>query len=307
MTSPHPLKFYLHNEYHPDYSHFVDEIRVNYCAIVKELVKASSHWQTAGFHFSLKNASDLEDAPDFEAALAACLCHSSYPVLKELCLDFLPMSQFLSQERVPALRVLEIHDCQIELHAVQSILLQITDLDLRYPENDDVDFHAILSYAPALSQLTVYLYEFKLETYMSRIQSDARSPVLLSHLHRLHVDSSTFILDIITAPNLVHLHVQDDSLHSDNVVALRSNMVDAFMRRSRCNIESLHLDFDFRGSNWSSSITITENVRHPPGLTSGSPGSLALTRPTCRVVPGEPSLSLNFERQLGQPGIVSTS
>ncbi|KIY53701.1 hypothetical protein FISHEDRAFT_68636 [Fistulina hepatica ATCC 64428] len=164
---------------------------------------------------------------------------------------------FFSQERVPALRVLKIYYCQIELHALQPILLQITNLDLRYPEDIDVnfDFHAILSYAPALFQLTVYSEERDLETYMSHIQSDARSPVLLSHLRRLRVHFSIFVLDIITAPNLVHFHLRDDSSHSD--------VVDAFLRRSQCNIELLHLD------TWSPSmaLSIVEFSRQMPHVT----------------------------------------
>ncbi|KIY52054.1 hypothetical protein FISHEDRAFT_70288 [Fistulina hepatica ATCC 64428] len=63
------------------------------------------------------------------------------------------------------------------------------------------------------------------------------------------------MLDIITAPNLVHFRLDDDSLHS--------NAVDMFLRRSRCNIESLHLDI------WSPSraSSIVEFSRQMPHVT----------------------------------------
>ncbi|KIY51501.1 hypothetical protein FISHEDRAFT_70727 [Fistulina hepatica ATCC 64428] len=260
MTSPHPLRFSLRGYLHPHSDvHTRQMEQINYCAIVQELVNASSCWQTADLvcmgGFAMENASDVKKE------IAACVYRSSYPMLKELCLRSFPMSQFFSQERVPALRVLKIHSCQIELYAVRPILLQITDLDLRYPKDIDVDFRAILSYAPALSQLTVYSEKANLETYMSRIQSDARSPVLLSHLRRLHVHFSIFMLHIITAPNLVHFRLDDDSLHYN---------VDAFVRRSRCNIESLHLDIEslrlgIRSSSMASSIV--ELWRQMPHVT----------------------------------------
>ncbi|KIY45104.1 hypothetical protein FISHEDRAFT_76947 [Fistulina hepatica ATCC 64428] len=235
MTCPYPLKFSL------------------------ELVNASSRWQTANLecmdHFGHENTSD------FETEIAACVYRSSYasyPVLKELCLDSFPVSQFFSQEQVPALRVLKIHNCQIELHAVQPILPQITNLELAFlnVSSPDLDFHAMLSYAPVLSQLTVYSKATDLETYMSRIQSDARSPVLLPHLRRLHVAFSIFMLDIITAPSLVYFRLSDDSLHP--------NTVDAFLHRSRCNIGSLHLDILLSPS---STLSVVELSRQMPYVT----------------------------------------
>ncbi|KIY51452.1 hypothetical protein FISHEDRAFT_70683 [Fistulina hepatica ATCC 64428] len=176
-------------------------------------------------------------------------------MLQEVCLHSFPMSQFFSQEQVPALRALQIYECQIELHAMQPILLQITNLDLRFDSRSsvDLDFHALLSYAPVLSQLTVYSDLGRTSSYMSRIQSDTRSRVLLSHLRRLHLEQSIFILDIITAPNLVHLHLEGYSLHS--------KVVDAFLRRSQCNIESLHLDIGYN-SIASSIIELWRQMPH---------------------------------------------
>ncbi|KIY47726.1 hypothetical protein FISHEDRAFT_74392 [Fistulina hepatica ATCC 64428] len=255
MTSPHPLKFALRDDFYSysdeDVWH-VDEI--DYCAVLQELVNASSCWQTADLE--CMGVFGLENASDFETEIATCVYRSSYPMLKELCLRSFPMSQFFSQERVPALRILRIYDCHIELHAVQPILPQITNLDLRFLEdfNVDLDFYAILSYAPALSQLTVYWEETNLET-LSRIQSDARSPVLLSHLRRLRVAFSIFILGIITAPNLVHFHLIDDSLHL--------NVVDAFVHRSRCSVESLHLNIGSIGM----ASSIVELWRQMPRVT----------------------------------------
>ncbi|KIY51885.1 hypothetical protein FISHEDRAFT_70382 [Fistulina hepatica ATCC 64428] len=239
MTAPHPLKFHLHGCF-PLRSHMSTQLmeKFNYRTIVQELLRASSRWQTADLE--CMNGSGLESAFDVKtkALVVASIYHSSYPLLKELCLRAFPMSQFFSQEQVPALRVLKMHACQIELHAMQPILPQITSLDLRFFSDIDanLDFHAILSYAPALSQLTVFSAEFNFESYMSRIQSDTRSPVLLSHLRRLHVESSIFMLDIITAPNLVHFLLGD--------VALYVNVVDTFLRRSRCSIKSLDLDIE---------------------------------------------------------------
>ncbi|KIY52727.1 hypothetical protein FISHEDRAFT_69543 [Fistulina hepatica ATCC 64428] len=249
MTSPHPLKFSLCDDFHPYSDMHTPQIQqINCCTIIKELVNTSSRWQAADL--TCMSRFGLENASDFDTEIATCVYRSSYPMLKELCLRSFPMSQFFSQAQVPVLRVLKIWTSRIELHAlhaVQSILLQITNLDLRFLEDFNVvlDFHAILSYAPVLSQLTVYSKETNLETYISRIQSHAAcSPVLLSHLRRLHVSFSIFMLNIITAPNLVHLHFTDDSLYS--------NVMDAFVRRSRCNIESLHLDIG--PSSMSSSI-----------------------------------------------------
>ncbi|KIY51862.1 hypothetical protein FISHEDRAFT_70360 [Fistulina hepatica ATCC 64428] len=218
MTSPHALKFHLLNDFNR-YRHTRRIEEIKYCAVLQELVNASSRWQTAGLTCLGPFSSD------FVTGIAACICHSSYPMLKELYLRSFPMSQFFSQAQVPALRVLKIDWCQIELHAMQPILFQITDLDLRYlwaTRNVDLDFHAILSYAPALSQLTVYSQEINLAGNISHTQADA-----------------PFILNIITAPSLVYLHLGDDPS--------RFNVVDTFLRRSRCNIESLHLDI------WSSS------------------------------------------------------
>ncbi|KIY45734.1 hypothetical protein FISHEDRAFT_76285 [Fistulina hepatica ATCC 64428] len=248
MTSPHPLKFFLSGFFHPAIHKQQMEV-INYRAIVQELVNASSRWQTADL-FALANASShgqtadlfaLVNASDIDMEIAACVYHSSYPVLKELCLRSFPMSQFFSQEQVPVLRVLKIDKCQIELQAVQPILLQITNLDLDLFEgiNVDLDFHAMLSYAPALSHLTVESKSTNLEILL-HIQSDARSPVLLPHLRRLQVTCSIFVLDIITAPNLVHFHLIDDSSHS--------SVVDTFLHRSRCNIKSLHLGFHIPGT-----------------------------------------------------------
>ncbi|KIY52046.1 hypothetical protein FISHEDRAFT_70280 [Fistulina hepatica ATCC 64428] len=234
MTSPHPLKFSVRG-YFPFHSgvYTPQMEQINYCAIVQELVNASSRWQTA----DLERMSGfwLENASDIETEIAARIYRSSYPMLKELCLRSFPMSQFFSQEQVPALR--------------------ITDLYLGFLNgiNVDFDFHAILSCAPALSQLTVYSVEADSETYLSRAQPDTRSPVLLSHLRRLHVDFSIFMLNIITAPNLVHFRLGDDSLHS--------NLVDAFLHRSRCNIESLHLDI-LSTSRASSIVELSRQMPH---------------------------------------------
>ncbi|KIY49429.1 hypothetical protein FISHEDRAFT_72753 [Fistulina hepatica ATCC 64428] len=206
MASSYPLKFSLRDDLHPYSDLRTRQMEaIDYCAVVQELVNASYRWQIADLECMERFG--LENASDFETQIATCVYRSSYPVLKELCLRSFPMSQFFSQERVPALRALKLYDCQIELHAVQPILLQITNLDLRCVKsiNVDLNFHAI----------------------------DTRSPVLLPHLRRLHVTFSIFMLDIITAPNLVHFHLIDDSLHL--------NVVDVFLRRSRCNIESLHL------------------------------------------------------------------
>ncbi|KIY48448.1 hypothetical protein FISHEDRAFT_73644 [Fistulina hepatica ATCC 64428] len=255
MTSPHPLKLSLRGYFHSHSDIYTPRMEeIDYCTILRELVNASSRWQTADLGCSTSGFW-LENALDVGTEIAASICHSSYPVLKELCLYSLPVLQFFSQEQVPALRVLRLCMCQIELHAVQPILLQITNLELCFLEdlNVDLDFHAILSYSPVLSQLTVYSEETDLETYVSRIQSDDRSPVLLSHLRRLHINSSIFMLNIITAPNLVHFHLHDDLLHS--------NVVDAFLRRSRCNIESLHLDI-WRLSMASSIIGLSLQMPH---------------------------------------------
>ncbi|KIY46471.1 hypothetical protein FISHEDRAFT_75597 [Fistulina hepatica ATCC 64428] len=258
MTSPHPLKFSLHDDFHC-YSSTQQMEEIEYCAVLQELVNAASRWQTADLE--RMGVFGLENALDFETQIAACVYRSSYPVLKELCLHSFPMSQFFSQEQVPALRVLKIYGCQMELHAVQPVLLQITDLDLRYLEDIEVnfDFHAMLSYAPALSQLTVYSTSKAETCIMSRNQSDARSPVLLSHLRRLHVNYSTFMLNIITAPNLVHFQWSDDPTYF--------NVVDEFLRRSQCNIESLHLDI-WSGYNMSSSIVeLLHQMPHVTHLT----------------------------------------
>ncbi|KIY51860.1 hypothetical protein FISHEDRAFT_70358 [Fistulina hepatica ATCC 64428] len=239
MTSPHPLKFYLDFYCNPEMrSRTMEEI--NYSAVLQELINASSRWQTVDLTMPCMGAF----SSGFETEVATCVYGSSYPALKDLRLHSFPMLQFFSQEQVPALRVLKISRCQIELHAVQPILLQITSLDLRCLAdiNVDLDFHAILSYAPALSQLRVDWHEPYLETYMSRVEHDAHSPVLLSHLRRLHIEGSTFMLNIITAPNLVHFRLKDRLLHSD--------VVDTFLRRSRCDIESLYLDIQI----WSSSM-----------------------------------------------------
>ncbi|KIY43080.1 hypothetical protein FISHEDRAFT_78829 [Fistulina hepatica ATCC 64428] len=249
MTSPYPLKFSLRDDCQPYPDTYTPQMEeINYCSVIQELVNAASRWQTADLE--CLSFYELEDALD----VAARIYRSSYPMLKELCLRSFPMSQFFSQERVPALRVLKIYydERQIELHAVQPILLQITNLDLRF--NVDLDFHAILSCAPVLSQLTVYSAKPDLETYTSRTQSNTRSPVLLSHLRRLHVSFSIFVLNIITAPNLVHFRLSDD-------LALHSNLVDAFVRRSRCSIESLHLDTELlRLGTWHPSTVASSIV-----------------------------------------------
>ncbi|KIY52055.1 hypothetical protein FISHEDRAFT_70289 [Fistulina hepatica ATCC 64428] len=183
MTSPHPLKFSLHDHFRP-YSdiHTRQMKEIDYCDVLQELVNASSRWQTA--YLERMDRFGPENASDFATGVATCVYRPSYPVLKELCLDSFPILLFFSQEQVPALRVLKIYNCQIELHAVQPILPQITSLDLGFLNinNVDLDFHAILSYAPALSQLAVCSVHVGSELYMSRTQPDARSPVLLSHL-----------------------------------------------------------------------------------------------------------------------------
>ncbi|KIY45733.1 hypothetical protein FISHEDRAFT_76284 [Fistulina hepatica ATCC 64428] len=248
MISPHPLKFLLHGLYPDVHTGQIEEI--NYRAVLQELVNASSRWQTADL--TCTGGFGLENASDVQTDITTSVYRSSYPVLKELCLHSFPMSQFFSQEQVPVLRVLKIYGCQIEPHAVQPILLQITNLELCF--NVDLDFHAILSYSPVLSQLTVYSKETNLETYMPRIQSDARSPVLLSRLRRLHVHFSIFVLDLITAPNLVHLRLSDDPSHF--------NVVDTFLHRSRCNVESLHV-----GASAIRSLTIIRLWRQMPDVT----------------------------------------
>ncbi|KIY45557.1 hypothetical protein FISHEDRAFT_76411 [Fistulina hepatica ATCC 64428] len=250
MVSPHPFKFCLVRDVHvcSDASTRQTE-QTNYWAIVQALVKVSSLWRVAELH-----APDRCGLDNVSEAVAVFVYRSSYPVLKELCLYSCSTSQFFFPEQVPALRVLRLHACQIDLHAMQPILRQITDLNLAFLK--DVDFHAVLSLAPALSQLTVRGCTSS-EVARAHIVCDSHqlssNTVSLPQLRRLDLDQSLFMLDIITAPNLVHFCLYDSSPHLE--------VVGFFLRRSRCNIESLCVD------KVGSSIALVELLRQMPYVT----------------------------------------
>ncbi|KIY45541.1 hypothetical protein FISHEDRAFT_76398 [Fistulina hepatica ATCC 64428] len=234
MTFPHPLKLCFSGR-----ACLASDGHAHARAIVQELLDSSSRWRIV--QMSWMRHSGLENISDLETEFAAQVYRSSYPVLKELCLDSFSTPQFFLPEQVPALRVLSLYRCSILLHDLEPILLQITDLDLGY-FNHDVDLHAIISCAPALIKLTVVDCHFppcppRIRSDVCEPLFDTRSPILLSHLRQLHIEYSLFMLDFITAPGLSNLYLRDE--------LIPLGLLEAFLCRSKCNVKSLDVDAYF--------------------------------------------------------------